>query len=68
MPTRRDEIKEHAIFDRVLKVLARDYADRFLELALPGIPIRGICSIKWGNVAEVSIPRGHNALWKARLR
>ena len=27
-----------------------------------------ICSIKWGNVAEVSIPRGHNALWKARLR
>lgn len=41
MPTRRDEIKEHAIFDRVLKVLARDYADRFLELALPGIPIRG---------------------------
>ena len=32
-----------------------------------GIANARICSIKWGNVAEVSIPRGHNALWKPRL-
>ncbi|MEA3340900.1 MAG: DUF4351 domain-containing protein [Chloroflexota bacterium] len=34
--------KEHNIFDRVLKVLARDYAASFLELALPDVPIQVI--------------------------
>ncbi len=26
-------------FDRVLKVLARDYADAFLQLVLPDVPL-----------------------------
>ncbi len=41
------------IFDRVLKVLAREYAGRLLELALPGAPLEVIGTLE--NV-ELAVP------------
>ncbi|HHN94365.1 MAG TPA: hypothetical protein ENK17_06325, partial [Anaerolineae bacterium] len=40
-------------FDRVLKVLARNYADAFLRLALPDVPLKLAGTLE--NV-ELSIP------------
>jgi len=40
-------------FDRVLKVLARDYAPRLLELALPEAPLQVVGTLE--NV-ELAIP------------
>ena len=37
---------EHTIFDRVLKILARNYPERFLEVALPGIDVQIIGTLE----------------------
>jgi len=52
--------KHHDSWPNGLKELSDQPGQSHTPRAGPGI--------KWGNVAEVSIPRGHNALWKARLR
>ena len=55
-------------FDRVLKVLARDYADAFLRLALPDVPLEVVGVLE--NV-ELAIPEErvdfvHRVLWGER--
>ena len=54
------------VFDRVLKVLARNYAERFLELALPDVPLRLAGTLE--NV-ELAIPEErvdfvHRVMWE----
>ncbi len=53
-------------FDRVLKVLARDYADAFLQLVLPDVPLELVGVLE--NV-ELTVPEGrvdfvHRVLWE----
>ncbi len=52
-------------FDHVLKVLARDYAESFLRLSLPGVDLQLVGTVE--NV-ELTIPEGrvdfvHRVLW-----